>query len=429
MLPFQSDPKLRELYLNASGHLRIGRLLEDFDSFAGQIAYTHCDNQLDTDSEPLTLVTASLDRIDLLQEIPTDRDLQLRGCVTWVGKSSMAIVVTLSVLPDGITAQEAMAIATDNHTGMPKFQAPASDRPEDASEAQLAVKALADAAAVGGSHVDPVVRAEFTFVARNMADSAVVVPRLKTATDAEASLFRASEEGQLARRAARSRNLDHAPPTPEELGIVHRIFADLRTLRKQRSAAATAAAPESATEAAVPPGSGTCDASVPALVADTALESIVVTFPTDRNIHGKVFGGWLLRNAFELAWATALKFGGAAPSFVAMSDIAFLRPVEIGAVLCFKAKVEYSEGGAHRTASVCVETTSTNPAHPHAGAPTTNTFHFTFEFPETGSGRPVPRAFPESYEEAMDWVAAHRRRQQGMQLRSQWAMHGELPRV
>ena len=42
ILPFKSDPKLREQYQNFFGQLRMGKLLEDFDAFAGNIAYVHC---------------------------------------------------------------------------------------------------------------------------------------------------------------------------------------------------------------------------------------------------------------------------------------------------------------------------------------------------------------------------------------------------
>lgn len=401
MLPFKSDPKLRELYLNAAGHLRIGRLLEDFDSFAGQIAYTHCDDPDDVSADPVTLVTASLDRIDMVRPVPTDRDLMLRGCAAWVGTSSMAIVVSLSEIPEGLTASEAMAAATGH--GPSAAGLPAS-----------AVEALGDAASVGGARMPPIVRADFTFVARDADDRAVRVPAMRPQTEPEVALFQAARDDRVTLKAARLATLDRLPPTPDELGMVHRLFADLRALR------AAGEGPTPARQRHISDGA--------VYVGSTSLESTVVTFPTDRNIHGKAFGGWLLRNAFELAWAAALRFGGSTPEFVAMSDIAFLRPVEIGAVLSFRACVEYAQGAPHRTVSVCVETTSMDPRDPRAAQPTTNTFHFTFDFPDTAHN--VPRAFPQSYEEAMAWVAAHRRRQAGMSLRSRWAMEGgEPPRV
>ena len=92
-LRFGSDPSICEDYIDVHGKIQIGKILEDFDSLAGSIAYLHCDDgQLD--SEPLTIVTASLDRIDLLSEIPL-QDVKLSGHVTYVGKSSMEVMIQL----------------------------------------------------------------------------------------------------------------------------------------------------------------------------------------------------------------------------------------------------------------------------------------------------------------------------------------------
>lgn len=54
---------------------------------AGAISYKHCDNGK-PDSAPLTIVTASVDRIDLLKPWNI-RDLRLSGHITYVGYSSM----------------------------------------------------------------------------------------------------------------------------------------------------------------------------------------------------------------------------------------------------------------------------------------------------------------------------------------------------
>lgn len=61
LLPFKSDEDLWSQYVNPSGELRFGKILEDIDAFAGNISYFHCDDD-DPETEPLTLVTASCDR-------------------------------------------------------------------------------------------------------------------------------------------------------------------------------------------------------------------------------------------------------------------------------------------------------------------------------------------------------------------------------
>jgi acyl-coenzyme A thioesterase 9 len=44
LLPFGSDAELRRQFINYQGQLRVGKLLEEIDAFAGNIAYLHCDD-------------------------------------------------------------------------------------------------------------------------------------------------------------------------------------------------------------------------------------------------------------------------------------------------------------------------------------------------------------------------------------------------
>ena len=82
-LRFSSDPSVKEDYVNMYGAIRIGKVLEDLDAIAGSIAYLHCDDGGASD-EPLgvTIVTASVDRMDLGSSIPSDQDIKLSGHVT-----------------------------------------------------------------------------------------------------------------------------------------------------------------------------------------------------------------------------------------------------------------------------------------------------------------------------------------------------------
>lgn len=60
---------------------------------------------------------------------------------------------------------------------------------------------------------------------------------------------------------------------------------------------------------------------------------------TDRNVHGKIFGGWLMRRAFETAFACGWRTSGVPPRFLSLSDITFVAPVEIGSLVQFEAQV------------------------------------------------------------------------------------------
>jgi acyl-coenzyme A thioesterase 9 len=66
-----------------------------------------------------------------------------------------------------------------------------------------------------------------------------------------------------------------------------------------------------------------------------------------RNVHGKIFGGFLMKKCYELSWVTARLFGNdlsRPPVFRFVDDIQFLRPVSIGSIMEFDSSVVYSDG-------------------------------------------------------------------------------------
>ena len=111
MLPFREDESLRDDYVNVSGNLRVGKLLEDLDAFAGSVAYLHCDDLNDA-SRPLTIVTASVDHIFLLKTLRADRNVRMRGHVTWVGRSSMEVTIAVEAEGEGEGAWDKLMYAT-----------------------------------------------------------------------------------------------------------------------------------------------------------------------------------------------------------------------------------------------------------------------------------------------------------------------------
>ncbi|KAI3795008.1 hypothetical protein L1987_37651 [Smallanthus sonchifolius] len=64
------------------------------------------------------------------------------------------------------------------------------------------------------------------------------------------------------------------------------------------------------------------------LIQDTCLQNSLVCMPQQRNTHGRIFGGFLMRRAFELAFATAYAFAGSAPLFLEVDHVDFLKPDE-----------------------------------------------------------------------------------------------------
>jgi acyl-coenzyme A thioesterase 9 len=86
------------------------------------------------------------------------------------------------------------------------------------------------------------------------------------------------------------------------------------------------------------------------------MDSVWVTEPQDKNLAGNVFGGVLIRKAVELAQAAAMVHLGG-PRFgavTAIEQINFLRPVPVGSVVRFSAKLGKESG--HENWQVLVET-------------------------------------------------------------------------
>ena len=76
---------------------------------------------------------------------------------------------------------------------------------------------------------------------------------------------------------------------------------------------------------------------------DAKLKNLIICQPEHRNRTNKIFGGFIMRQAFELGWANAYVFGKSRPFCMHMDDIWFRAPVEIGAMLYFNSQVLYSQ--------------------------------------------------------------------------------------
>jgi acyl-coenzyme A thioesterase 9 len=56
---------------------------------------------------------------------------------------------------------------------------------------------------------------------------------------------------------------------------------------------------------------------------DSIQQSIQFSFPQDRNMHQNIFGGWLMKQAFELAFATSIMFCRNRPAFLMLEEVIF----------------------------------------------------------------------------------------------------------
>jgi len=93
--PFAKDPVLREHYRNPWSGVRLGRILEDMDSLAGFVAYSHSMDERQSTRPPL-LVTATVEKISFREaSLSLKEDMRMTGKVIWTGTSSMDIQMEL----------------------------------------------------------------------------------------------------------------------------------------------------------------------------------------------------------------------------------------------------------------------------------------------------------------------------------------------
>lgn len=139
------------------------------------------------------------------------------------------------------------------------------------------------------------------------------------------------------------------------------------------------------------------------LIRDTSLENAYICQPQQRNMHGRIFGGFLIRMAYELAFSTCYLFVGHRPHFVEVDRIDFLRPVDVGDFLRFKSCVLYTELDDPRQPLINVEVVAHVTRPELRTSEVSNTFYFTFTLHSevaTEPGFTARKVLPATEEEA-----------------------------
>lgn len=136
--------------------------------------------------------------------------------------------------------------------------------------------------------------------------------------------------------------------------------------------------------------------------------------PQDRNRHSfMIFGGFLLKQAFELAFCCAASFSHTRPNFLALDPSTFENPVPVGSVLYLRAVVSFTEpygvypdSESHaRYTKVQVRVDSSVRDVEHGNRKGTGMFHYTFLVEGD------VQVMPKEYGEFMVWTDARRRAQ------------------
>ena len=325
--PFSTDEYLSETYRNPWGEMRFGKILEDLDALAGNIAFSH------VDGNPL-IVTAGVDRIRLRHQPPIGEDQVLSGKVTYTGNSSMEIRMQIGTRGCDAAYQEEWLeayftfVVLDPDTKRPIKIAPIL--PQTSEE-----RAHFELGALKAKNKKMVRRGKIV-VGKQLTDEAIKIDKLAA---------------ELLEQASTSLRM----PSLADPSVI--------------------------------------------LMGATEMQNAMVAQPQVRNLHDRIFGGFLMRRAFELAFATCYLFGGDKPRFLEVDDISFDAPVNVGELLVFKSRCLYTQpdGGdlgeyvqdhdGMPLVSVEVETWVTSPEN--ATAKLSNHFYFTFALPNKATCRTI----------------------------------------
>ncbi|MGM0547138.1 MAG: hotdog domain-containing protein [Bacteroidota bacterium] len=326
-LPFGSDKKLRKRFMiidkDIPGNIRWGRLLEELDKIAEDIAldYVH---QFEPEGR---VVTAAVDDIALHTPADITQDVYLRARINYVGRTSMEV-----------------GIRVDQH-----------------KEAEHSLAAC-----------------YFTMVARkgegDEAESLPIPP-----LDYESEIEKRRYNDAIERRQKYREQIDalEEPPSKEE-------FEMLRKLHKAQEA----------------------DDFNGLLARKQIRNSVERMYPDLENVPHKIFGGYVIRRAYELALIQAEEIMPDRPIFVRVNRINFLQPIRIGDKLDFTSRVVYT-GDTSMTLEINIERTSMD----KVTKALSNTCVFTFvNVDEDLNPKPVPDVYPTTYAEDERYLKAHRRR-------------------
>lgn len=214
--------------------------------------------------------------------------------------------------------------------------------------------------------------ATFLMVARNpVTKKSYPVNPLQLETEEDKKLFELGEQNKIKRQEEANKTLLRVPPSEEERLVIHDIF--LQTIDPNLSTFKARIKPVNSV-----------------WMEDTILKNLVTCFPEQRNLYSKIFGGFIMRKAFELAWANASLYSNTRPYIKTVDDILFRKPVEIGSLLFLSSQVVYTKGSMLQL-KVHAEVVGLD-----GSRAVTNDFHFTFDSKQDNLKRVIPQTYAES---------------------------------
>ncbi|KAJ9623114.1 hypothetical protein H2203_006050 [Taxawa tesnikishii (nom. ined.)] len=309
--------------------------------------------------DSVTTVTAACDRITINHPLTEICDLQYSGQVTYAtGRSSMEISLQVARAP-----KEGEKVRNE----------------------------------------DVLLTCQFTMVSLDPGTKKPVnIPPIEPETEEEKRLFEQGEKNSAHRKELKKRSLLKETPNDEESDLIHAMWQ--RQLKYH-------------------------DPNDPLRKPDnvhfmdaTRLTTAAIMQPQDRNRHNfMIFGGFLLKQTFELAFCCASSFAHIRPTFISLDPSTFQNPVPVGSVLYMTATVAYTDpplitgdseegvdrdvhredGKRHTRIQIRVETKVRNVEHGETKP--TGQFNYTFLVEKD------IKVMPRSYSEFMMYIDARRR--------------------
>ena len=128
------------------------------------------------------------------------------------------------------------------------------------------------------------------------------------------------------------------------------------------------------------------------------------TYPDQENVPFTIFGGYLIRRAFELSSICSELVAPNRSIIAAVNRINFFHPVRMGDKLHFTSRVVYTNDSF-----VCIEAGIERISRDRTAKALSNSCLFTFANVDGGlKHHPVPTVYPTTYAEDARYLAAHR---------------------
>jgi acyl-coenzyme A thioesterase 9 len=156
------------------------------------------------------------------------------------------------------------------------------------------------------------------------------------------------------------------------------------------------------------------------LVRDLIASSWETVYPEQENVPQKIFGGYLIHRAFQLASIHAEQLVDGRAVVAAVNRINFKQPVRIGDKLRFVSRIVYTG-----KTSIAVDAKIERISRDKSVRDVTNDCIFTFvHVDEQLRPQRVPRVFPASYDEDARYLAAYRRNRKDAEYKSALTARG-----